>query len=247
MAVYTSVIAQSAISSASSRTRWIDAIVASMLTTTPFLSPRDGCAPRPMMLSRFSAVTSATMATIFDVPMSRPTIRFLLSFTMCAFLPRFARRPFREARHAHRKAVAIAQVDVVDARAGAIERADGARVILDEARQPVARRVAPEVDRERSTARRPQLPAAARRQTQLRDRERARFEDNAKFAVAQRDLRRAAVWTDELRQLAVEVGVEHFTFRIDQPGVVPAREWLVLRDRDLKPVGPLPAQRDAPY
>src|SRR5438552_1647845 len=167
MAVYTSVIAQSAISSASSSTRCIDAIVASMLTTTPFLSPRDGCAPRPMMLSRFSAVTSATMATILDVPMSRPTIRFLLSFTICAFLPRPARRPFREPRHAHCKAVAIAQVDIVDARASAIERADGARVIVDEARQPFDRFAAPELDRERSAARRPQLPAAAGRQPQL--------------------------------------------------------------------------------
>src|SRR5439155_1072697 len=61
-------MAQSAINSASSRTRCIDAMVASMLTTTPFLSPRDGCVPRPMMLSRCSGVTSATIATIFDVP-----------------------------------------------------------------------------------------------------------------------------------------------------------------------------------
>src|SRR6266498_2504765 len=245
MAVYTSVIAQSAISSASSRTRCIDAIVASMLTTTPFLSPRDGCAPRPMMLSRLSDVTSATLATIFDVPMSRPTIRFLLSFTMCALLPRFARRPFREPRHAHCKAVAIAQVDVVDARAAAIKRADGARVIADEARQPVARRAAPELDRKRSAAPRPQLPAAARRQPQLGNRERARLEGNAEFAVAPGNLRRTAVRTDELRQLAVEVGAEDLALGIDQPGVVPARQRLVLGDRDLEPVGPLPAQRDA--
>jgi hypothetical protein len=32
-------------------------------------------------------VTSATMATIFDVPMSSPTIRFLLSFTIYSPLP----------------------------------------------------------------------------------------------------------------------------------------------------------------
>src|SRR2546427_3914681 len=209
MAVYTSVIAQSAISSASSSTRCSDAIVASMLTTTPFLSPRDGCAPRPMMLSRFSGVTSATMATIFDVPMSRPTIRFLLSFTMCAFLPRFARRPFGEPRHAHCKTVAIAQVDVVDARAPAVERADRARVIVDEARQPGARRAASELDRERSAARRSQLPATARRQPQLGNRKQARLEGDTEFAVTPSNLRRDAVGTDELRQLAVEVGGEH--------------------------------------
>src|SRR5881396_3182226 len=216
-----------------------------MLTTTPFLSPRDGCAPRPMMLSRFSAVTSATMATIFDVPMSRPTIRFLLSFTMCAFLPRPARQPFSEPRHAHCKTVAIAQVDIVDARASAIERADGARVIVDEARQPFARRAAPELDRKRSATRRPQLPTAARRQPQLGNRQRARLEGDAEFAVAPGNVRRTAVGTDEMRQVAVEVGAEHLTLGIDQRGVVPARQRLVLGNRDLKPVGPLPAQRDA--
>ena len=80
-------IRQSAISSASSSTRWIEAIVASMLTTTPFFSPREGCEPMPTTLSTPSGATSATMATIFDVPMSSPTIRFLLSFTIYSPLP----------------------------------------------------------------------------------------------------------------------------------------------------------------
>src|SRR4051794_12750943 len=111
MPVYTSLIWQSAISSASSSTRWIDAIVASMFTTTPFLRPREGALPRPMTLSTPSGLTSATMATIFEVPMSRPTIRFLLSF-----MPSFCwsyRRPrvlFAERRHACGEAVAIPQV-----------------------------------------------------------------------------------------------------------------------------------------
>ena len=47
MPVVTSAMRQSAISSASSSTRWIDAIVASMLTTTPRFRPRDGCVPEP--------------------------------------------------------------------------------------------------------------------------------------------------------------------------------------------------------
>jgi hypothetical protein len=82
MPVVTRAIRQSAISSASSSTRWIDAIVASMLTTTPRFKPRDGCVPRPITLSSPSGPSSATIATIFDVPMSRPTTRFLLSLTM---------------------------------------------------------------------------------------------------------------------------------------------------------------------
>ena len=40
---YTEWISQPAISSASSTARWIDCTVDSMLTTTPFFRPRDGC------------------------------------------------------------------------------------------------------------------------------------------------------------------------------------------------------------
>src|SRR6266496_6033946 len=58
--------------SASSIARLIEATVASMLTTTPFLSPFDGWDPIPMM-SMPSSVISPTMAQILVVPMSRPT------------------------------------------------------------------------------------------------------------------------------------------------------------------------------
>jgi hypothetical protein len=50
----------------------IDATVESMLTMTPFLRPRDGCVPTPMM-SRPSGPTSPTTAAILVVPMSSPT------------------------------------------------------------------------------------------------------------------------------------------------------------------------------
>ena len=50
------------------------------------------------MLIRFSGVTSATMATIFDVPISSPTMRFLLSFTMMNSLSRLPSGTFLEAR-----------------------------------------------------------------------------------------------------------------------------------------------------
>src|SRR5512133_3089413 len=58
--------------SASSIARLIEATVASMLTTTPFLSPFDGCEPIPIT-SMPSSVISPTMAQILVVPMSRPT------------------------------------------------------------------------------------------------------------------------------------------------------------------------------
>src|SRR5215471_16598092 len=140
-------MAQSAINSASSSTRWIDAIVASMLTTTPFFRPREGCVPRPITLSAPSAITSATIATIFAVPMSSPTIRFLFSFTSPSLLCRFFRRLFLEARHPRREAVAVAEIDLRDAHAVAREHGKRAAVRGDEAREPRLRIVTADLDR----------------------------------------------------------------------------------------------------
>src|SRR5687768_17840806 len=55
--------------------RWIDCTVDSMFTTTPRFRPREGCEPKPTTSMRPSCVISPTMATTFEVPMSRPTIR----------------------------------------------------------------------------------------------------------------------------------------------------------------------------
>src|SRR5215472_17517003 len=68
-------ISQPAMSSASSTARWIDCTVDSMLTTTPFFSPRDGCEPTPSSSIEPSAPTSPTSDTTLEVPMSWPTIR----------------------------------------------------------------------------------------------------------------------------------------------------------------------------
>src|SRR5512140_2741516 len=73
-------ISQPAISSASSTARWIDCTVESMFTTTPFLRPREGCEPTPTTSIVPAAVSSPTIATTFEVPMSRPTMRFLSDF-----------------------------------------------------------------------------------------------------------------------------------------------------------------------
>src|SRR5688500_1453499 len=47
-----------------------------MFTTTPRFKPREGCEPKPTTSMRPSCVISPTIATTFEVPMSRPTIRF---------------------------------------------------------------------------------------------------------------------------------------------------------------------------
>ena len=71
--VYTELICTAAMSSASSTAFLIDSTVLSMFTTTPLRRPREGQEPTPMMFSGPSSGTSATMAQIFVVPMSRPT------------------------------------------------------------------------------------------------------------------------------------------------------------------------------
>src|SRR5690606_13112934 len=52
----------------------MDCAADSMLTTTPFFRPRDGCEPIPTISSWPSSRTSPSSATTLDVPMSRPTI-----------------------------------------------------------------------------------------------------------------------------------------------------------------------------
>src|SRR5690606_29293871 len=120
---YTDRIWQPAISSASSIARWIDCTVDSMLATTPFFRPRDGWCPTPMISTLPSPRSSATMARIFEVPMSSPTIRlsslfFIDSFPLTravagACAARFGHAPgaVRTRGEAHGEAVRIAQVD----------------------------------------------------------------------------------------------------------------------------------------
>src|SRR5690606_9298252 len=84
----------------------------SMLTTTPFFSPREGCEPTPSTSMLPSAPTSATSATTFDVPISSPTIRPLSERLDIAFV---LLRAFRgSAAPTHREAVGVAHVDIDD-------------------------------------------------------------------------------------------------------------------------------------
>ena len=105
MPVKTSLIWQAAISSASSSARRIDCTVDSMLTTTPLRRPCDSACPSPMTWKRPSGSTSATATTTFEVPMSSPTIRSLVSFLM------FSSSGFR--RRQGGQPVGVARVDAL--------------------------------------------------------------------------------------------------------------------------------------
>src|SRR5262245_10482221 len=111
----------------------MDCTVDSMLTTTPFLSPRDGCVPMPTTSSSLSAPSSPTMALTFEVPMSRPTIRLRSDRLGIAILHTVA--------PTERKAVAVSQVHVCElTRARVHDRGRGA----DEALHALFGRLAPE-------------------------------------------------------------------------------------------------------
>src|SRR5690606_28702804 len=84
----------------------MDCTVDSMLTTTPFFRPREGCEPRPTTSTLPSAPISPTSATTLDVPMSSPTIRGLSL--------RLATRGSSGRAPAHGEAVGVAQVHVLD-------------------------------------------------------------------------------------------------------------------------------------
>src|SRR5215471_5749810 len=158
-----------------------------------------------MMLSAPSGMTSATIATTFDVPMSRPTIRFFASFTIGPPSPlvacvcpsggsRLLDWSLVELRHVRREAIPITEVDPVDACSGARERRKGAAVHGDEAREPLARLVTTKLDVERpSGTRYAETPAAARRNPDLLQRKRQRIELGGPFAVTRRHVRRARV------------------------------------------------------
>src|ERR1700726_2975149 len=100
-------------SSASSTARWIDCTVDSMLTTTPFFKPRDGCEPRPSTSIVPSALISPTSATTFEVPMSSPTIseRSERLGILASVVPGAVRAA---AAPADGEAIAVAHVDIGD-------------------------------------------------------------------------------------------------------------------------------------
>src|SRR4030095_11908456 len=77
-------MSQPAMSSASEIAFLIDSTVDSMLMTTPFLKPREGWEPIPMM-SIPSSVSSPTMAATLVVPISRPTMSSLFFILVFPF------------------------------------------------------------------------------------------------------------------------------------------------------------------
>src|SRR3972149_4064916 len=206
--------------------------VVSMLPPTPCSSPREGWLPMPMISKPPSGFTSATMAAIFEVPTSSPTISFLLSLALLMRSSRpLSRLPpalrlrllVTQLGDAHGEAVGVAQTHVVDPPREPRERAVMNR---DEAGESRFHLFAPE--RERHSAFEFQLPGAARRNQHLHRRLADGLQAAAEVAELDRDFPRHAFRADEYRQLPVVGGLEHFALRVDERGSGPPRERHVL-------------------
>src|SRR5688572_5719248 len=203
-------------SSASSSARWMALTVVSMLTTTPFFSPREGWLPMPMISKPPSGLTSATMAAIFEVPTSSPTSRFLLSRALPMFRirslfcpPALRSRGRLEVWHAHGEAVAVAQIHVLDA---APEAPDRAVVGAHEAREARFHLLAPELQREPVVE--PELPRAARRHAHLHRGRAYRFQAAHEIAVLDGDLARHSLRSEEQGKLSALLAGEDLAVRI---------------------------------
>src|SRR3954449_3865829 len=117
--------------SASTTASWTHFIAVSKSTISPLRTPRDGACPTPRSLIVPSGLPSPTTTQIFDVPISRPTIRSLLAITFflsfldwnCAFncggrravrlccrRPRRFRRLHRDCFHDQRLLIRIDRV-----------------------------------------------------------------------------------------------------------------------------------------
>src|SRR5688572_9445088 len=90
--------------------RCIDCTVDSMLTTTPFLRPLEGCDPSPTMSISPEALISPTIATTLEVPISRPTIISRSDFLDIA-IPLDSSVVHGRVLPAHRESVAVTQID----------------------------------------------------------------------------------------------------------------------------------------
>src|SRR5215470_15459443 len=188
-------ISHPAISSASSTARCMDWTVDSMLTTTPFFRPREGCEPMPSTSIEPSRPTSPTSDTTFEVPMSSPTIRFLserLSIPATVFFSTV----YRSAPPSNCKPVRVAHVDIGDIVASLCYELQSR---VDEFVEPFVNLPASEPHRD--SIREIEFPGAARIEAHRGQSQARLYEPALGRQVALRDHRLLAVRPRQLREL----------------------------------------------
>src|SRR5579871_4019585 len=238
-------------SSASSTARCMDCTVDSMLTTTPFFRPREGCEPTPMISSSPSLLISPTMATTLLVPMSSPTKRFRserFAMLLCASLSvcvvgAFGRRRNRAALIAPTdgKAIRVAHVHVSNFRHAVGDHLRGG---ANEAIQACIDIAPPETHGHAAVQ--IHLPGAPLAEAQRRNAHAYFGHAPLSCEVALGHFEFAAVRTAESRELRGYMGGgshKQFAARVEQAGVAPARRGHLLHHRDMQAVRP--AARDS--
>src|SRR5580692_1183499 len=222
-------ISQPAMSSASSTARWMDCTVDSMLTTTPFFRPLEGCEPTPISSMLPSAVTSPTRATTFEVPISNPMIRLRSVRLDIAGIVLILGIAVGGAAPADGEAIGVTHVDVGDI-GGALRHDPGGR--CDESIESFIELLTPQTYG--YAVIQVQLPGTARIQAQCRD-PHAHFQQAiAHREVALYDIDLGAIRSGQTRQLLQDMGGivrEQVATGIEQATVAPAR------GRDLLPDG----------
>src|SRR6266853_501523 len=201
-----------------------------------------------MMSMRPSGKSSATIAATFEVPMSRATMRFLFSLAMSDSLAR-AGLGAGALGNAQRKAVGVAQVDIVQTVPGLSECL---RVYRNEPRETfvdaVFVRVTSELHGE--TVGEPELPGKTRAQQNLAGLEGQRGQQTPKGKVAPRDFAFAAGGPGEDRQRGVALPAEKLSMSINEPqlsSLAPTCEGHVLFDAHFQAIGPAASQFGAAH
>src|SRR6266478_7538630 len=228
-------ISQPAISSASSTARWMDCTVDSMLTTTPFFSPREGCEPSPRSSIEPSGATSPTSATTLEVPMSSPTIRFLSArLSIVATVP--ARGAGGIAAPADGKPVCVAHIDVGHVLAALRDELQrGVHEFLE-----ALVHLAPSQTHGDAVGK-IEFPGAASIEAHCGKAQARLRETSFRGQIALRHQRLLAVGAGELRQLrrnVTLVGVEQLTTGVEEPALAPAGRGGLLDDQHVQAPGP---------
>src|SRR5690348_2126823 len=249
---YTERMSQPAINSASSTARWIECTVDSMSTTAPFFMPRETCEPSPITSTGSPGRYSPTIATTFEVPMSRPTTRCLslLRFmglnvsgrSMGRTRFRIGRRCGGRIRPLHRETVAVAQVGVDEAAAAALHQRRHHR---DEARQALFGLVASDDDR--AAAGKPQAPGPATGKIHRIDAQMESREFATGFLVEIDHVRDTIVRPGETGEVRYRIRVRHReqpAVAAEQPALAPVRERVQFQHAQFQHVRPALARFD---
>src|SRR5437773_1718866 len=224
-------ISQPAMSSASSTARWMDCTVDSMLTTTPFFSPREGCEPRPRSSIEPSSPTSPTSATTLEVPMSSPTIRFL-SVRLSIVATVAAGGAGGIAAPADRKPVCVAHIHVGDVLAAL--RYDLQRGV-HEFLEPLVHLAPSEAHGD--AVGKIEFPGAAGIQAHGGEAQTRLRQASLRGQIALRHQRLLAVGARELRQLRRNVrlvGIEQLAAGVEEPPLAPARRGGLREDQHVQ-------------